>query len=83
MKTLNLKRKMPKKLDHVQSRSEHAPRLWEKGTDSKAPRRPWKRPAQSMSEFDIHSMSVVCQVKQGHVPEKEVVSRRVGTSANP
>lgn len=74
---------MPKKLDHVPSRSKHGHGLWEKGTDSKSPRRPWKRPAEAMSEFDIHSTSVVCQVKQGHVPEKEVVSRRVGTSANP
>ena len=86
-RTLQLRRKMPKKLDHVQLRSKHTPRLVGTGGQTAqlqgGPGRipPWH--AQQGRESDTHFMSVVCQVEQEHVPGKDVVSRRVGTSANP
>lgn len=54
---------------------------------SKAPRRTWKSSpvisTRSISKHNTHSTSVMCQGKWEHIPEQDVVFRRVGTSVNP
>lgn len=63
--------------------------LWERRqTDSRAPRRPWERPArtvpaEAVSKFDMNSVSAVCHVAWELVTEQDVLCRRAGTSASP
>ena len=65
-RTSQLRRKMPKKLDHVQFRSKHTPRLVGTGADSTAPRRPWKSPAVTRTVREtVRDSSHVCNLPGG------------------